>query len=369
MAKTATLFLCGDVMLGRGIDQILPHPGDPELHEPAIRSAAEYVALAEGANGPIPVPVAPDYVWGEALGELCRNAPDARIVNLETSITTHRAFAPKGINYRMNPANVGALTAARIDCCALANNHVLDFGEAGLRQTLATLESAGIRTAGAGLDGQAARMPAIIPLPGGGRVVVFAFGCASSGVPAGWAAGPGKAGVNRLRDLSRESVDEIADFVRQSRRSGDLPVASIHWGGNFGYDIPEDEVAFAHALIERAGFAVVHGHSSHHPKAIEIHRGRPIFYGCGDFINDYEGVGGYEMYRGDLALMYLPRLDLATGRLVDLKLVPFRISRFRLQYARRQDAAWLCEVLARESARFGTRVSLDAGGSMHIGGC
>ena len=52
-----TMFLCGDVMTGRGVDQILPHPGDPELREAYVRDAAGYVALAEAASGPIPRPV------------------------------------------------------------------------------------------------------------------------------------------------------------------------------------------------------------------------------------------------------------------------------------------------------------------------
>ena len=117
-----TLFLCGDVMTGRGIDQILPHAGDPRLFESYVRSAHDYVALAERGAGPIPRPVDFAYIWGDALGELARVAPDARVVNLETSVTRSEEAWPKGINYRMNPANVGCLAAAGIDVCVLANN-------------------------------------------------------------------------------------------------------------------------------------------------------------------------------------------------------------------------------------------------------
>src|SRR4030066_2212407 len=78
-ARDMTLFLCGDVMTGRGVDQILPHPGDPILHEGYATSALDYVALAERANGPIPRPVAFAYVWGDALAEWARIAPDLRI--------------------------------------------------------------------------------------------------------------------------------------------------------------------------------------------------------------------------------------------------------------------------------------------------
>src|SRR6266566_4697170 len=85
-AETVRLFLCGDVMTGRGIDQALPHPVDPALHEPYIRDARNYVDLAESAHGPIPRPVELSYIWGEALQELERAAVDLRIVNLETAM-------------------------------------------------------------------------------------------------------------------------------------------------------------------------------------------------------------------------------------------------------------------------------------------
>jgi poly-gamma-glutamate synthesis protein (capsule biosynthesis protein) len=197
-------------------------------------------------------------------------------------------------------------------------------------------------------------------------VLVFAFGCGTSGIPPEWAAERDRPGVNLLRDLSHRTLAAIAELSRAARQKGDVLVASIHWGGNWGYQISRDEVRFAYGLIDIAGFHVVHGHSSHHPKAIEVYRGRPIFYGCGDFINDYEGIGGYEEFRGELALMYLPRLEAASGRLVDLKLVPLKISRFQLHRACREDAAWLSGILDRESARFGTHVSLNDDNSLVV---
>jgi poly-gamma-glutamate capsule biosynthesis protein CapA/YwtB (metallophosphatase superfamily) len=361
-----TLFLAGDVMLGRGIDQILPHPSDPALKEDYVRSATTYVGLAERAHGPIPRPVDLAYVWGDALELLDRNRPDARIVNLETSITTSDDFAPKGINYRMHPDNVGCLSAARIDCCTLANNHVLDFGRRGLLDTLETLERAGIASAGAGQNAASAEAPAIMQVAGGGRVLVFAFGEASSGIPPGWAAGTNEPGVSLLENLSERTALRIAERTRAIKRPGDTAVASIHWGGNWGYDIPREQMRFAHELIDRAGFDVVHGHSSHHPRAIEIHRDRPILYGCGDFLNDYEGIEGHEAFRDDLVLMYLPSLSASSGALIGLRLVPFQIRNFRLRRASRDDAAWLRDVLDREGGRFGTRTTMSDDGTFAL---
>ena len=360
-----TLALCGDVMLGRGIDQILPHPGDPALHEPHIRSALAYVALAERAHGPIPRPAGLDYVWGEALAAM-RQA-DARIVNLETSVTTSDAWEPKGINYRMHPRNVGCLLAAGVECCVLANNHVLDWGAAGLLETLDTLHRAGIRTAGAGRDLAEATAPAVIGLgPGGGRVLVFGLGSDSSGIPESWAAAPGRPGVHLLKDLSARTAAELAEAVRAAKRPGDIAVASIHWGPNWGYEIPREMRDFAHALIERAGFDLVHGHSSHHPQGIEVHRNRLILYGAGDFLNDYEGIGGHEAFRGDLTALYLARLSPATGELLGLRLAPFRIRRFRLERPPEEDLRWLRERLDRESRRFGARVEPAADGGLGL---
>jgi poly-gamma-glutamate synthesis protein (capsule biosynthesis protein) len=152
--------------------------------------------------------------------------------------------------------------------------------------------------------------------------------------------------------------------VRALKQPGDVGVASIHWGGNWGYRVPDEHRNFAHRLVERAGVDVVHGHSSHHPKGIEVHEDRPILYGCGDFINDYEGIRGYEESRDDLSLMYFPRLDRASGRLLALEMVPMQIRRFQLRRAAAADARWLAETLDRESAQFGCGVELSAEGTL-----
>jgi poly-gamma-glutamate capsule biosynthesis protein CapA/YwtB (metallophosphatase superfamily) len=352
-----TLFLGGDVMTGRGIDQVLPHPASPELFEPFVRSATQYVELAEAVNGPIARPVDFSYVWGDALRELDRVAPGARIVNLETSVTTSDDhWRDKEIHYRMHPQNVPCLAAAMIDCCVLANNHVLDWGTAGLEETLETLRGAGIKTAGAGGDREDAAAPALLDVGAGRRVVVFAFGAASSGIPRRWRATGTRAGVHLLPDLSANTVRDLAARVHTVRRDGDVVVASIHWGSNWGYEVSRQQRAFARGLIDAAGVDVVHGHSSHHPKGIEVYRGRPILYGCGDLLNDYEGIAGYEAFRDDLVLMYFPTMDAAGGGLVRFELSPMRMRRFRLNHASKDEAAWLRDALTREGETLGTQV-------------
>ncbi len=366
-ANLSTLFLAGDVMTGRGIDQILRHPGNPRLHEPYLKNAVDYISIAEKVNGPIPRPVEPSYVWGEALQKLRRVKPDAAIVNLETAVTgSDDYWKGKGIHYRMHPENIDCIRTAKIDCCSLANNHVLDWGYAGLAETLATLHGAGIKTAGAGEHDAAAAEPAILALSEGKRVLVFAFGSGDSGIPDVWAASKNTAGVNRLADLSEETALDIATSVRHPRRPGDIVVASIHWGGNWGYGISRDQRRFAHLLIDEGGVDIIHGHSSHHAKGIEVYKRRPILYGCGDFINDYEGIRGYEEFRSHLGLMYFVSVNVENGELARLQMTPTRMRRFQVRRASEIDTQWLVDVLNREGRKLGTRVERSPDHTLHL---
>ena len=354
-------------MTGRGIDQVLPHPGDPVLYEPYMRSAAGYVELAEKANGPIPKPADFSYIWGDALAEWERVSPDVRIINLETSVTASGEYwRGKGINYRMHPKNISCITAAKIDCCSLANNHVLDWGYAGLAETLETLDKAKVERAGAGRNDEEAERPAIVEVPGKGRVLLFACGSEASGIPRSWRAAPDRPGVNLLPDLSEQTVRQLKENVFKVKRRGDVAVASIHWGENWGYHIPREQILFAHRLIDEAGIDVVHGHSSHHVKGIEVYKGRPILYGCGDFLNDYEGIGGYGQFREDLAVMYFVGMEISSGRLVDLRMTPMQIERFSLNRASKEDALWLKDVFNREGSPFGTRVELGEDNTLSL---
>lgn len=365
--KAITVFMCGDVMTGRGIDQILPHPSNPRIYEQYVKSAVEYVLLAKSAGAKIPMQTDFSYIWGDALEVLEREAPDIRLINLETSITKSEDYwRGKGINYRMNPDNTPCLTVAKIDCCSLANNHILDWGYEGLIETLETLRKAGIKSVGAGLNIREAEAPAVFEVEGKGRVIVFSFGSETSGIPESWAATESKPGVNLLRNFSYETVAHIKDMVGDVKGKGDIVVASIHWGSNWGYWIPSSQVEFAHKLIDIAGVDAVHGHSSHHVKGIEVYRGKLILYGCGDFIDDYEGISGYEDFRDDLGLMYFSSFDPVEGNLISLRMIPTRIKHFRVNRASTEEALWLRDILNREGKRFGTSASLGEGNTLAL---
>ncbi len=357
-SEAVTVLLGGDVMLGRGVDQILPHPGEPELREPYLRDARGYVRLAEHANGPIPRPVDSSWPWGEVLALLDDVAPDVRLINLETTITADGEFADhKPVCYRMHPDNLPALTALRPDVCALANNHILDFGYQGLTDTVAALTAAGIQAIGAGADVLTARRPAVVSAHDEHTVLVGSLAMKSAGVPESWAAHHDRPGVWLIRDPSlRDAADDVAAAVLAHKRDGDVAIVSVHWGSNWGYGIAPGEVAFAHRLID-AGIDIIHGHSSHHPRPIEIYRGKPILYGCGDVIDDYEGIGGHESFRSDLRLLYLISTDPASGELISLRMIPLRVQRMQLERASQADAEWLRATIEHTSRRFEIRVA------------
>ena len=365
MGRLTNLLLCGDIMTGRGIDQVLPHRSDPQLHESFVTDARTYVELAERSAGTIERPMAPAAIWGDALHLPEPFRPDVRLGNLETSITVSDRYWPeKGIHYRMHPGNIAVLTAG-LDAVSMANNHVLDWGREGLDETLKALHRAGVKATGAGSDLNAAMAPAAIDVAGKGRVLVFSFGLPSSGIPQAWAATPERSGVHLLPDLEDVSARRIADLLFSHKQAGDIAVASIHWGGNWGYPIPPSHRRFAHRLIE-AGFDLIHGHSSHHPLGIEVYGGRPILYGCGDLINDYEGIGGQEQYRDELALLYLLQLQTGSGELTSMNLLPLRRQGFRLHQAKSADAEWLQRTLSREGKDLGTALVPGADGMLQL---
>jgi poly-gamma-glutamate synthesis protein (capsule biosynthesis protein) len=362
-----TLFLCGDVMPGRGIDQVLPYPSDPVLYESYVRDARDYVKLAEAANGPIQKPVDYAYIWGDGLAVLSDIKPDLRIINLETSVTTSNDFWPsKGINYRMHPKNIPCLSVAQIKCCILANNHVLDWGHSGLVETLDVLAEAGIKGVGAGKDQREAKAARSFSVIGKGRILVFAYGSGTSGIPDSWAATEESPGVNLLADLSDQTVLQIKKEVAALKQPGDVVLFSLHWGGNWGYSISPDERRFAHKLIDEAGVDFFYGHSSHHFKGIEVYQEKLILYGCGDFINDYEGIKGYERYRDDLTLMYFPVFDPTSGHLVQMVMIPMQMKRFQAVSPPLHDRQWIMDVLNREGQQLGTHVILENDGSLTL---
>jgi poly-gamma-glutamate capsule biosynthesis protein CapA/YwtB (metallophosphatase superfamily) len=127
--------------------------------------------------------------------------------------------------------------------------------------------------------------------------------------------------------------------------------------------VEDDQVCFAHRLID-GGADLIHGHSSHHPRPVEVYRGRLVLYGCGEAINDYEGIRGDEEFRDDLRLLYFASVAADTGALAALHMVPMQAAKMRLRHASTADSQWMRAVLERISHRFGSQISHQPDGPL-----
>ena len=286
--------LLGDVMLGRLVNQ-------------RLKSAT------------------PAFPWGDTLPVLAQ--ADIRFANLECVLADGGTPQPgKVFHFRSDARNVAVLTAAGINAVSLANNHVLDYGAEAFRETLPALDRSGILHAGAGTDHETARRPAIRRV-GQTAVGFIAF---TDNQP-DWEAGPRRPGVyyvpvdEQARDDAR--VRELLALVRRTRARADLLVVSAHWGGNWGADVPPGHRRLGKSLVD-AGADVVFGHSAHIFRGVEIHRGRPIIYSAGDFIDDYAVDAGE---RNDQSFIF--GVETAGAVPVRLQLHPTVIAGFQARLA------------------------------------
>lgn len=296
----------GDVMLGRGIDAILPFHVDGTLYESYMRHAIGYVNLAIKENGPLPQneikECGSNYIWGDLIGTF-KSIPDMMIVNLETTLTTSNDYAKgKGINYRAHPSNVESLRAfGENSIVTLANNHVLDWGDSGLKETIMTLDEAQIKHAGAGYTIDDAMKPATSTI-NNKQIAVVAVGLPSAGVPMQWSANKKKSGVYVKEHESLSTAEDIMKAFNEYADSDSIKIVSIHMGPNWNAAVPINWRNFTHSLIDH-GADVVVAHSSHHVKGIEVYKNKFISYGLGDFLNDYEGIVTIEPFLGMICIV------------------------------------------------------------------
>ncbi|HSO89941.1 MAG TPA: CapA family protein [Arthrobacter sp.] len=293
--------------------------------------------------------VGADYPWGDTDSVLRQT--DLTIANLECVLAAGGAPEPgKVFHFRSDPKNVASLRSAGIGMVSLANNHVLDYGAGAFREMLPTLDSAGILHAGAGLDRDAARRPAVRRVAGT-AVGLIAF---TDNQP-GWEAdgGPGVFYVPVVDSDPR--VAELLALVRRTKARVGLLIVSAHWGPNWGSGAPSEHRELARALIE-AGADVVFGHSPHIFRGVELVRTRPIIYSAGDFVDDY-AVDPQE--RNDQSFMFV--LDTDGGTPLMLRLYPTLIADFQARLAGRSSGQ-IADRMQRLSRHLGTASSWNADG-------
>ena len=289
--EMTTLALTGDVMLGRGVNETLraARPAEP---------------------------------WGDVLSLLL--SADLRVINLECAITGHRrpwSRTPKVFHFRADSSAVEVLRAARVDACSLANNHTLDFEEQGLLDTLAHLEAAGIRYAGAGRNLEEAARAVL--LQGGVALVAF-----TDNEPP-FAAGPDRPGTNYLPvSTEPEVLRRVEEAIGAAREAGARTVVfSNHWGPNMVQRPRAAFRRFARAVVDR-GADVYYGHSAHVFQGVEVYRGKPILYDTGDFIDDYAVDPDL---RNDRSFLF--RISMEDGEFNRLELFPVVLPYARVELA------------------------------------
>jgi poly-gamma-glutamate capsule biosynthesis protein CapA/YwtB (metallophosphatase superfamily) len=298
----------------------------------------------------------PEEVWDDLLPHLTQ--ADLRIINLECALTTHlqpwkRTW--KMFHFRADPDAVRVLQAARIDACTLANNHILDYEEQGLRDTLHILNETGIRHAGAGANAEEAAAPALIEAISSEeagespcRVALLSY---TDNEP-DFAATTKHPGTNYVEvSLQQETLTRIANDIALAREQGaDLVVFSNHWGANF-VERPSPEFrSFARRVIE-LGADIYHGHSAHICQGIEIYRGKPILYDTGNFIDDY---AVHPQLRNDRSCLF--KLMFEHDKLCRIELLPVSLSVARVALARGKEFEAISARMEMLCAEFGTRL-------------
>lgn len=289
--KMLKIGLMGDVMVGRLVNEKLAH-------------------------------VQPDYIWGDLLPLLRAN--DLNLINLEAALTLSDQIVPKVFNFKADPDRVHSLQKGSIHIANLANNHVLDFSEEGLLDTLKTLDEAGIKHVGAGKNSQEASAPVILEMK---QTKLGFLGCTDN--EPSWAASPFHPGINYLDVGDLSSIGKAIEGVRPL---ADLLILSIHWGPNMRERPPQEFIDFAHALIDQ-GVDLIHGHSAHIFQGVEVYKGKIILYDTGDFIDDY-AVDPY--LRNDRSFLFL--IECSHKRIQRLTLLPTLISRFQVNRAKGKEA-------------------------------
>jgi len=201
---------------------------------------------------------------------------DLTLANFENPVIRGSVYHPDATTFTGDLRLMPILDQAGIDGVTLGNNHILDAGTTGLDETMVHLDDAGIAHAGAGMDLAEAREPMVFDL-GGMKVGVLSY----LGVPNydwAWAteSAPGTAPL--LQDLMEQDIKRLRPKV-------DLVVVSPHWGIEYMATPEPEQVDLAHAAIEAGADVFIGGHA-HWPKGIEMYRGKPIYYGVGNFLLD-----------------------------------------------------------------------------------
>lgn len=259
----------------------------------------------------------PDYPYKHTAGLL--DKADIVMVNLESPITeANEPYVEKEFLLKSGPLATRSLVSAGVDVATLANNHMMDYAEPGLVDTLAFLDLSSIAYAGAGSNLKEAREAALIETEGGVSIAVLAF---SNTFPKVFYAGKDSPGT------APGYAKYIKKDVARAAESADIVIVAFHWGAELT-TLPKDyQVALAHLAID-SGADLVIGHHPHTVQPVEMYKGAAIFYSLGNFV--FASYGS-EQTEGALAEVVFEsdghgRHDIAAARIIPLDVRNSRVS-------------------------------------------
>jgi poly-gamma-glutamate capsule biosynthesis protein CapA/YwtB (metallophosphatase superfamily) len=247
---------------------------------------------------------------------------DLALVNLECPFTERGKPLPKNFNFRARRDLVEILKQGSVDAVTLANNHLKDYGDVGVRDTVDTLDQAGILHFGAGKNLAEARRPLIVERGGVrlGFVGYYFQDARDMREPREVYArrhGAGVAGCYTDLDCMRKMLEED---VRRLVPDVDAAIPFFHWGHEGSTELRDYQIDLAHRAVDLGCRAVLGAHP-HRFQAVEIYRGAPILYSLGNFV-----FGGNKDPQDKLSA--IARLRVPKSGAIEADLVPIQITRW-----------------------------------------
>jgi poly-gamma-glutamate synthesis protein (capsule biosynthesis protein) len=203
---------------------------------------------------------------------------DVAVVNLETAVTRRGSAQPKQYVFRAPPTAFAALEGGGVDVASMANNHGMDYGERGLRDSLAAARRYRFPVIGIGLDGRRAYRPLLRTINGQRVAVLAATQVLDDHLIDAWTAGPRKPGL-----ASAKEVPRLLEEVRRSRRAADTVVVFLHWGVELEQCPTRVQRTLAKQLVAAGADVVVGGHA-HRLLGTGRMREALVSYGLGNFV-------------------------------------------------------------------------------------
>jgi len=273
-AATWTLFAGGDILLDRGVYETLRVKGrGPDF--PFAGGTAEITSRCRNCS-PLGWDLPRTRRTGNAgsVREVISGA-DLAMANFENPAPNRFTWHTSKTVFTADPTLIDGLVKAGIDYVSIANNHIGDAGNNGILQTIANLKKRGLRYSGAGKDLAAAQKPAILDA-NGTKVAILAY----DAIAPGYHAAKGEPGSSKL------TIKAVQAGVKAARKAGaKVVIVFPHWGVEYHYSPFQNQQRLARQIID-AGADMIIGNHAHYAAAVEVYKGKPIWYALGNFVFD-----------------------------------------------------------------------------------